>query len=332
MSMLKSMSKEELIEEIYTRSYTKNYLHEAFLKDDIDYIASCLKASLSKYVMLKEKNWDKQTSLTTAINKYLRYNSTEDESLYKKFQAFCDEVDLELYSNGSKNFKEGKYYSYYLKDNDTSYVKYFCKIVNDRTLYETDLKYNEYIVERMPRYKKIYVLCRNKSNENIKEYEELIHRVLEETLETVDYKLDNKQIIKYINNKIRWMLLEETKKLDNYNIYRNNRRARLRDEEFRKNIWYVEKFIIEKWFGIEGHRECDIRDIEYLSEKHKKFIIDVVRHAKNINYSTTRYRKDKKGNYDICKTDIAKLLKITVNSLDKRCKRIREKVAKNIAI
>ncbi|MEO3216689.1 hypothetical protein [Romboutsia sp. 1001216sp1] len=349
MSMLKSMSKEELIDEIYVRAYSKNYFHEELLRDDIDYIASCTRSALSRYVTLKEKNWDKQTSVTTAMSKYLRYKSDYNNHimLYKKshygmFMVLCDEISEELCFQASNHIRKHSKYKTYIKDENISYVKYFARILCNKTILEELERYSDYFREHSPKYKKIYIKCRKQANENVKEYEELIKSVLNEALDYVDYTLENKQIIKYVNQMIRWRFMRATEKLPGYKLYVNRRRKMERQVNACKNIPDKREFVLREWFNLNDYYKLDEKGkilrgdygakvkmsisevLEMQSHNLNKNQVQLVKDVVN-NIDEVRYNKNKKGEYDLQKSQLAKILGISYDALEKRIRRIREK-------
>ncbi len=381
-------NKIKLINEIYERCINKNYIHPSFLKDNLDYIASCVKASLNNYVLLKEKYYDKQTSLTTCMNKYLRYLGQNDDflpetekiklkneqskwikyprynntipyskryahtetetymcrelSYYESFLYFCEDMYRNLLSKyaRSKNYK-----SVY---NESSKIKFFVMCILDKTLFEQDFQYakysDEFDFEKYSKlYKNIYIHCRKISFKNTESYESLIKKILKESVEKVDFdNMEDKQIIKFINNKIRWKFYELRTKLPRYNYFRNLKLKRARQLNGKANITNAYQHVLHNWFNINERYsysyitkdytdkieiENFIGELTYLNKNQKEFVVKICNY---VNYNSKLiYRKNKNGDWDINKTEVAKHFKLTYDAFEKKCKRIKEKAIKN---
>lgn len=367
-------NKKEFIEDIMHNVKTKNYIHPSFLKNDLDYIASCIKASLGNYVVLKEKNYDKQISLTASINKYLRYLNTSKEesdkyknytrlaytvpyakryttletvyskdiSYYESFLYFCEDLYDNLLSNYAKN---KDYKSMY----NESKVKFFILCMLDKNLIETDFNYIEDEYTFKPKwfdnysklYKEIYIHCRKVTQSNLDDYETTIRTILSDLYDTINFDLDDKQIIKFACNKIRWMFFRMRTELPKYKIYRNLKLRRCRQENGKANITDAYHHVLYNWFNINARYEYSIwtkdytneikidkfiDDIDYINDKNKKFILDVF---KIIDKKQFTYRKNRNGKWDINKTEIAKKLKLSHDAFEKRVKRIKLSAIKN---
>lgn len=305
---INELDREELVQELFVRSYRKNYHHEGLLKDDLDYIVSCIKASIGNYHTLKYKEWDKQCSANSAFSKRLRYG---DEFLKHRGLDYNEFTEV-VYG---MNEIISQYKPKYKKKDYQSVVKFFARCLCDKNLMkEFDYPGYDYLKMHMNLYIKVYVECLRKANRNILSQKEVICNILNKALDNVDWTLDNKQIVKFINQRIRWEFLNLTHKLPTYYEFKVKRYKQNSAKDTIKN---TRKHILNKWFNLNNITDDEILELEFINKNQKIFIIDVL---KNID---VEFHKNKEGKWDINKTQVASKLGITYDALCKRVSRIK---------
>ncbi|EGT4186050.1 TPA: hypothetical protein KQB99_003621 [Clostridioides difficile] len=301
----------ELIEEIFNRAYKKNYIHEYFLKDSIDYIASCTKANLGNYTTLKYKEWDKQCSSTSAFQKLLRY-----EGEYPKWRYLVNEMIDTInayYINPYNHLKQKE---------DRSLVKFFVRILHTKNVMEvfSKIKRKEFKV-MLPRYRHKYVNCAKIANNNIFNQKELIVNILNKVISKVDWSMDEQQIIKYICKGISWEFGNLTHHLPNWYWHTHKKFNQLNGESYVRD---KRIYVLNHWFGLENLTNSEIRKLKFFTSNQINTIINILDSLENVEY-----RKNRKGIWDLNKTQLARNLNISYDSLKKRIIYIKKKVQKN---
>lgn len=342
-----------LINEIYERCITKNYLLEENYTDSIDYISAKLKSELGNYYTIQSKDIKSQRSITKCfvrkLNQYGNYqdfsqiinnisNSLKDFNLnsYRKFNPEYKTVDInEYYSTGNLRYVSRKDFyrvhnlilsnnldlNKYFKPKDESQVKYFSKIVSNKDLIIAILQLptcdlTDIDIDYMYRYYKYYLECVDIATNNIKSDKELIFNILNYSIDfdKLNLELYEKQLIKYINQRIIWKFGNLKRKLKYYRFHVKGINAKCINKE---NI------VLFGWFGLEYkyYSDQDILEINCLNKNQKQFILDV----RNI-CSDISLKFNKTGEVDLSKKEVAEKLGLSLTALDKKCLRIRNKI------
>lgn len=351
-------NKEDFIDELYTRIVNKNYLIQSNLNDDYDYICAKFKSELCNYYTIQSKDYKKQRSLTKSIVRKLNdmknypmfkdminIISTELELFNLDNYKDKDITYLEIYEEDyiqtykTRYIKESEFDRIYklllnnelnpkefTKSNKLSQVKYFVNLVNNNDLFMSIINHgildiSSTTISDLCRYYKIYKECEDITRQNIISDKELICDVLDYSIDfnNLDMNLDDKQIIKFICQRINWRFGNLKRKLPYYKFHINGISE--------SNVKYImkDKLVLSNLFAFGDNKiQNNIDEIDYLNKNQKQFIKDVVALSRDASI-----KFNKKGEVDISKKEIADKLGLTLTAFDKKCLRIRNKNFQN---
>ena len=344
-------NKKEFIDELYNRIVNKNYLIQSNLNDDYDYICAKFKSELCNYYTIQSKDYKKQRSLTKAIvrklNDIKNYPMFKDminiisielelfrldNYKYKDITYLEIDEDDYIHTYKTRYIKEHEFDRIYnmllnnelkpnefSKSNKLSQVKYFVNLVNNRDLFMSIINHgildiSDITITDLCRYYKIYRECEEITKENIISDKELIYDILDYSLDydKLDLNLDDKQIIKFICQRISWKFSNLKRNLPNYRFHINGLNS---THIIKSNL------VLSNLFGFGDNKlKNNIDEVTHLNKNQKQFIKDVV----DLSHDTP-LKFNKKGEIDINKKIIADKLELTLTAFDKKCLRIRNK-------
>ena len=317
--MLKDLNREELINEIYTRAYTKNYLLKESFNDELDYIACKIKKELGNFTTIQNKAWDKQCSSSKAF-----VRKVNKRRLYADFKRYINTLDNEI-EGGSyledifKHDKPELDRTYLRKDKFESQVKWFIRIIHDKNM--VDVMSDDINGYDFKFYGDIYRECEKVADENIKQQEELIKSILNKAFDEVDLSFNNKQIVKFVNTRIGWLFGNKRRELPGW---KRHTIEESKNNAARSQLKNKRMHVLQYWFGLNGMFDTEIQELKFLTNSQRDFILNCLNIAKELSY-----KRNKKGHWDLSKKELGDKLGLSLYAIDKRMVRIRDKVKAN---